>query len=183
MTRKFLSLHPCFHNNNLISNFKGKSKLFNEHFSEQCLLTQNKSTITSLFTPVTHNLLSLFQFTADDIKSIINKLDPNKAYGHDMISIGMINLCGDTIYKPLETIFKSCLNQGIFQAEWKKANVEPVYKRGDPQCVKNYRRVSLLPVFSKIFEKLIYNAMFRHFLDNNLISSNQSGFKPGEFLH
>ena len=42
--------------------------------------------------------------------------------------------------------------------------------------------VSLLPVFmfSKIYERLIYEAMFKHFLDKNLISSNQSGFKPGD---
>ena len=51
-----------------------------------------------------------------------------------------------------------------------------MYKIGDHQCVKNYRPVSLLPVFSKIFERLIYNAI----LDNNLISSNQSGLKPGD---
>ena len=56
----------------------------------------------------------------------------------------------------------------------------PMYKIGDHQCVKNYRPVSLLPVFSKIFERLIYNAIFKHFLDNNLISSNQSGLKPGD---
>ena len=55
----------------------------------------------------------------------------------------------------------------------------PVYKKGDHQCVKT-RPVSLLPVFSKIFERPIYNATFKHFLDNNLIYSSQSGFKPGD---
>ena len=92
----------------------------------------------------------------------------------------MIKLCGDSICKPLEIIFKSCLNQEIFPAEWKKANVVPVYKKGDHQCVKNYRPVSLFQVFSKIFERLIYNAMFKHFLDDNIISSKQSDFKPGD---
>ena len=62
----------------------------------------------------------------------------------------------------------------------KKANVVPLYKKGDHQCVKNYRTVSLLPVFSKILERLIYNAMFKHLLDNNLMSSTQFGFKPGD---
>ena len=143
-------------------------------------MIQNKSTIPSVFIPLTHNLLSSFQFTADDIKSVINKLDPNKAHGHDMISIRMIKLCRDSIYKPLGMIFKSCLNQGIFPAECKKANVVPLYIKGDHQCVKNDRPVFLLPVFSKIFERLIYNAMFKHVLDNNLISSNQSSLKPGE---
>ena len=55
-----------------------------------------------------------------------------------MISIPMIKLCGDSIYKPLEMIFKSCLNQSIFLAKWKKANVVPVYNKGDHQCLKNY---------------------------------------------
>ena len=85
---------PLFHNNNFISNFKEKNDFFNEHFSEQCSLIQNKSTIPSVFTPLTDNLLSSFQFTADDVKSIISKLDPSKAHGHDMISIRMIKLCG-----------------------------------------------------------------------------------------
>ena len=89
-----------------------------------------------------------------------------------MISIRIIKLCGDSIYKLQEMIFKSCLNQGIFPAESKKVNVVPVFKKGDHQCVKNHRRASLLSVSSKIFDRLIYNPMFKHFLDNNLISSN-----------
>ena len=105
--KKIPVIPPLFHNNNLISNFKEKSKLFNEHFSEQCSLIQNKSTIPSVFTLLTHNLLSSFQFTAKDIKSIINKLDPNKVAGHNMISVRMIKLRGNSIYKPLEMILKS----------------------------------------------------------------------------
>ena len=79
----------------------------NEQFSKQCSLIQNRSTIPSVFTPLTNKSLSSFQFTADDIKLIINKLDPNKVHGHDMISIRQIKLCGDSIYKPLEMIFKA----------------------------------------------------------------------------
>ena len=110
--KKVPAILPLFYNNTFISNF---NELFNEHFSGQCSLIQNKSTIPSVFTP-------------HDIKIIINKLDPNKAHGHDMISIRMIKLYGDSISKPLEMIFKSCLNQGIFPSERKKANVVPVLK-------------------------------------------------------
>ena len=55
--KKIPVIPPRFHNNNLISNFKEESELFNEHFSEQCSLMQNKITIPSAFTPLTHNLL------------------------------------------------------------------------------------------------------------------------------
>ena len=100
--QKISVIAPLFHNNNFISNFKEKSELFNEHFSDQCSLIQNKSTTPSAFTLLTHNLSSSFQFAAEDIKSIINKLDSIKTHRHDMISIRMIKLCGDSIYKPLD---------------------------------------------------------------------------------
>ena len=69
--KKIPVIPHLFHNNNFTSNFKEKSTFSNEHFSEQCSLIQSKSTIPSVFTPLTHNLLSSFQFTANDIKSII----------------------------------------------------------------------------------------------------------------
>ena len=51
--------------------------------------------------------------------------------------------------------------------------------KGDKQCLKNYGRVSLLPISGKIFEKLIFNELIKFFNDNNLISPKQSSFKPG----
>ena len=60
------------------------------------------------------------------------------------------------------------------------ANLVPIHKQDDKQNVKNYRPVSLLPIFGKIFERLIYNEMYSFFIENDLISSNQSGFKQGD---
>ena len=60
------------------------------------------------------------------------------------------------------------------------ANVVPIHKRDDKQNVNNYRPASLLPIFGKIFERLIYNEMYSFFIENDLISSNQSGFKQGD---
>ena len=41
-----------------------------------------------------------------------------------------------------------------------KANIVPVHKKGNKQCLKNYRPIPLLPISSKIFERFIYNEMF-----------------------
>ena len=57
----------------------------------------------------------------------------------------------------------------------RKANVVPVHKKGDKQCLKNCRPISLLPICGKILERLTFNEMFRFFIENSLISSNQSG--------
>ena len=57
-------------------------------------------------------------------------------------------------------------------------NVVPIHKNGDKQILKNYRPLSLLP--GKIFGILLYNRMFEFFIENNFISKNQSGFRPGD---
>ena len=70
--------------------------------------------------------------------------------------------------------------RAVFPTEWKKANVVPFHKKGDKQILKNCRPISLLPIAGKIFERLSYDRMFEFFIENNLISKNQSGFRPGD---
>ena len=53
-------------------------------------------------------------------------------------------------------------------------------KKDDKQMLRNYRPVSLLPICGKIFERLMYNNLYEFFIKNDLISSNQSGFKQGD---
>ena len=94
----------------------------------------------------------------------------------------MLKICGDTICKPLKMIFSQALSSGSFPSEWKKGNMVPIHKKYDKQNLINYRPVSLLPICGKIFERLIFNEMFRFFLENKLIKPHQSGFKPGGYL-
>ena len=111
---------------------------------------------------------------------VIQKLDPNKAHNQDNISIRMIKICDKSICIPLRKIFDECLRTGTFPLEWKKGNVVPIFKKEDKQIYKNYRPVSLLPIFGKILERLIFEEMFPFFIENKLIAANQSGFKPGD---
>ena len=111
---------------------------------------------------------------------MIQNLDLNKAHGHDQISIRTLKLCSTSICKPLEIIFNRCLETGTFPNDWKKGNVVPIFKKGDQQIIKNDRPISPLPVCGKIFENLIFNEMFKFFIENDLISPNQPGFKPGD---
>ena len=56
----------------------------------------------------------------------------------------------------------------------------PVFKKGDKQLIKNYRPISLLPICSKIFEKIIFKNLYSYLNTNNLLTKNQSGFRPGD---
>ena len=136
-----------FHNNKYIVDSKEKSEIFNTLLPEQCSLIPNKSVLPSELPLLTENSLANCHFSKNDILQIIRNLDSNKAHGHNMISIRTLKLCGDSICKPLEITFKTCLRNGRFPLEWKKGNVVPSYKKGDKRTIKNYRPVSLLHIY------------------------------------
>ena len=154
--------------------------MFNNFFADQCSIMRNKSELLATLSKKTSESLTSIDFSNNDILKIIRNLDPNKAHGHDVISIRMAKIYDNSICKTLKLIFQSCLESGKFPSELKKANVVPIHKKGDKQILKNYRSISLLPITGKILERLLYDTMFEVFTKNNLISDNQSGFKPGD---
>ena len=83
----------------------------------------------------------------------------------------MLKLCVEAICRPLNIIFKTCLNTGKFSSEWKKGNVVPIHKKDDKQNVKNHHPVSFLPICGKIIERLIYNVTYDFLTENDLFSS------------
>ena len=63
---------------------------------------------------------------------------------------------------------------------WKLANVTPIFKKGNKQFIKNNRPISLLPICGKVLEKIIFNNLYISLHTNNLITKNQSGFRPDD---
>ena len=63
----------------------------------------------------------------------------------------MIELCGENITLPLNIIFKNIIDTEIFPTVWKSPNVTPVHKKDSKQVINNYKPISLLPLFAKIF--------------------------------
>ena len=132
--------------------------MFNRFFAKQCSITKNSSELSSnILKKKPDKSISTVTFTSDDIATLVQNLDPNKAHGHDILSIRMLKLCDKSICKPLDLIFQSCIKHGEFPTEWKKANVVPAHKKSAKQILKNYRSVSLLPIYGKIFERFLYN--------------------------
>ena len=87
----------------------------------------------------------------------------------------MLKICGSSIYKPLEMIYASnALIYASNPSEWKKANIASIHKKRDKQTLENYLPISLLPICGKILERLMFDKMFNFFVENKLISSNQS---------
>ena len=112
---------PCIpallHNGKLITDFKEKAELFNDVSSKQCYLVNNNNKLPSVPTKKTCKSFSSVEFSTYGILKVIRNLDPNKAHGHNMISIRMLKICDESIYKPLAIIFRSRLENGKFPSE------------------------------------------------------------------
>jgi hypothetical protein len=82
------------------------------------------------------------------------------------------------IISPLTYICNQSLAYGIFPDRLKFAVVKPILKNGNKYEPSNYRPISLLSTFSKVFEKVIYNRLYEHIYRNNILDNNQYGFRP-----
>ena len=80
----------------------------------------------------------------------------------------------------IETILTQCIGTAVFPSELKKGNIVPNNKKETNTKLSIYRLVSLLSICGKILERLLLNEMFMLFIENNLVLSNQSSFKPGD---
>ena len=96
--------------NKFINDFKEKSWTFQLFFSKQRAIIDNGSKLPSNLVYHTNKKLCDIVFNSEYIGKVISGLVPNKAHGHDMISIRMLKMCGESIQKPLEYIFRASLN-------------------------------------------------------------------------
>ena len=69
------------------------------------------------------------------------------------------------------------MKAGIFPKELKIGNITPIHKKGNEQLLENYRPISTLPIFGKIFEKLIYSRLYSYFTSNGILNDKQFGFR------
>ena len=127
--KKFPCIPSIFHQNRFITDFRGKAELFNSSFANQCSSVQNSSVLPTDFELFRDKSFSNIIFTDNDVGRIISSLHPNKAHGHDMMSIRLLKICGNSINKPLGLIFRACLEHGIFSQNWKKPIVVPIHKK------------------------------------------------------
>ena len=90
----------------------------------------------------------------------------------------MVKICDESLVKPLFNIFQFSLETGHFPSNWKRGN-KPVHKKDNKDLINNNRPVSLLPIFSKSYEKFIYGTLYNYFEGDDLFSKSQSGFRKG----
>ena len=113
-----------------------------------------------------------------ETEKIISFLKRKNSHGYDKISVHILKFSSPYISSPLCHICNKILSSGIFPERLKYAVVKLILKNGDKSDVSNYRPISPLPVFSKVFEKVLYVQMYQHLINNNILADEQFGFRP-----
>ena len=178
--KKIPLIPPLLERDKFVTDMKTKADILNIFFAEECTPWKNDSKLPINQIFLTKSRLSSLDIDKDEILKIIRALNIHKVHGHDDISIRMIKICNISLLKPLTILFQNSMKSSCYPFIWKRSNIIPVNKTNDKQLVKNYRPISLLPIFGKIFEKIIFDRLYNFLSQEKLLNPNQSGFRPSD---
>lgn len=122
-------------------------------------------------------LFSFREITYNEVRDILHSLknsDSKDIYG---LNVALIKTIKNHIIIPLTKLINESLRTGIFPDVLKIASVVPIFKKGDTDDIHNYRPISLLPIISKILEKVIKIQITEYLERNNILYKSQFGFR------
>ena len=151
----------------LVTNIKTKLDILNKLFAEQCTHLWNDSAFLTSQRFLTQWRLHSLDFSLDEIPKIITSLDVNKVLCHCDISIRMIKIYSNSLVSPVSLLFEKYFDNFFFFS-WIMENSKyytSSLKKNDKKFFQNITsfHISLLPVLSKIFEKIIFNKAYIFF--------------------
>lgn len=116
-------------------------------------------------------------FRQREVKRILKGLDTNKAVGPDGVPAIVLKKCAAELTAPLCRLFSLSYRSACFPSSWKCAQVQPIPKKGKKTVPSNYRPIALVPIISKVMEKLINEQLLKYLESSNIISDRQYGFR------
>ena len=115
--------------------------------------------------------------TDDEIKEALRILKPSKSPEYGNISLSVVDGTSDIFFTSLKYIFNLLLQQRIFRENLKIEKVSPIYKKDEEFLQAKYRPISVLPCFSKLLERIVYNQLFKYLSENSIFYEKQFGFQ------
>ena len=164
----FLSVVDNIKNNNTQNHSKNMQNTINSDSLNQFM----SHTHNVAYPHMKHN-----PTTTKEIDEIIKSLKVKDSHGYDEISTKILKISSPFIISPLNYICNKALFKGIFPDRLKFSVIKPLYKKGNKQDTSNYRPISLLTSFSKIFEKVMLNRLLTHLTKFSILSNEQYGFR------
>ena len=127
--------------------------------------------------PTMDSLHSFDPVAPSDVYTYLLQVDASKATGSDRIPGSVLKECAYVLAYSLAVLFCASLRTGVVPSAFKLASVVPLYKSGDPSLANNYRPVSLLPIISKLLEKIVQRQLVRHLRINQCLPTTQFAYR------
>ena len=124
-------------------------------------------------------VLSSIALTPNEVQLVLKSLLMGKASGPIRINNRILKELANEIFLPL-VLSNLSLQTGTVPESYKEGNVCSILKKDDPSLPSNYRPTTLLNSEDKVFERLVFKHLYNHLRDNNILTSLQSGFIPGD---
>ena len=147
-------------------------------------LTDKQSATPTELNEIINNLPStnkdsfvLKTVTYQQVLNEINSIRNDCSSGCDNLPINLLKPLAETIAFPMTTIINDCIRKCIFPEQWKVAKVCPIPKVHNPSQSKDYHPISILPIFSKILERVTMKQLCLFLEDQLVFSKSQSGFR------
>ena len=112
-----------------------------------------------------------------DIREAMAKLTASKTFGANTISSYFLKLAFPSLENSIAMLFSTSFETSIFPELWKVYRVVPIYKEGDKSEKSYYRPMLVLPVISRLFQRLVYDQLYQHLNSNKIFAKEQSGFR------
>ena len=142
------------------------NNLNQEVLSSDRFHVQPLKSFTQFMSKSVDSSIYLEETNTEEVSKIIQNLENRKASD---IPIAVIKRPAHLILKTLSRLYNNCMHSGLFPSVFKTGKVIPIYKKDNKECIENYRPVSILPVFGKIFEKIIYNRLYKFFTSRGTV--------------
>ena len=154
---------------------KGKAEVLNKQYSS-VFTDEDTSSIPHMDDSPYPNMPHI-KVTTKGVKSLLQKLNPKKAIGPDLVPTRILKDYADDIAPILQLIYQQSLDTGVVPDDWKMANVAAIFKKGDRQIASNYRPVSLTCVSCKILEHIVFHSIMNHVDWHQILVFFQHGFR------
>jgi len=153
----------------------GKASLLNNQFSS--VFTSEDTGNIPNKCPSPHSSMESITITRPGVHKLLIGLKTAKASGPDEIPATILKETADDISSIIAFIFQQSLDTGQLPKDWKKANIAPIFKKGDRTKPVNYRPISLTCICCKLLEHIVVSSMMSHLDDYNILSNFQHGFR------
>ena len=114
----------------------------------------------------------------DEVSKIITELTNSAAFGTDNIDTYIVKLLKEEMTPAITHVINLSIKTGEFPESWKVSKVIPIHKKDDILNPTNYRPISIIPIMSKIMERVVYNQLIRYLSENMLINPSQHAYRP-----